>query len=69
MSTTHTESTSRIEVTTEHNSFGAYVVVQGTHVDPTRKFALIDGEVVAGAVSDTAVREALHDAGYLGTAE
>lgn len=63
----HHQSTSRIEVTTEQNPFGAYVVVHGTHVNPTRKFALIDGDVIESAVSDVDVREALQDAGYLGT--
>lgn len=67
MSTTHTESNSRINITTTHNEFGTYVVVDGTHVNPTRKFALIDGEIITGALDNERIRTALVEAGYLDT--
>jgi len=65
MSTTHTQSNSRINVTTTDNEFGTYVVVDGTHVNPTRKFAIIDGEIITGALDNDRIRTALAEAGYL----
>jgi len=65
MSTTHTESNSRITVTTTRNEFGTYVVVDGTHINPTRKFALIDDEIITGALDNDRIRTALAEAGYL----